>query len=61
MRREAFEKFLDAYGGMKNTLAANMDANVKNHVFFAEARKHDGTPGGGPASGRRAAGGLPLR
>jgi oligoendopeptidase F len=43
LRRDAFEKFLDAYGGMKNTLAANMDANVKNHVFFAQARKHAGT------------------
>jgi oligoendopeptidase F len=28
---------------MKNTLAANMDANVKNHVFFAQARRHEGT------------------
>ena len=28
---------------MSNTLAANMDANVKNHVFFARARKHKGT------------------
>ena len=28
---------------MQNTLAANMDANVKNHVFFARARKHEGT------------------
>ena len=28
---------------MKNTLAANMDANVKNHVFFAGARNHAGT------------------
>jgi oligoendopeptidase F len=43
LRRDAFEKFLDAYGGMKNTLAANMDANVKNHVFFAQARRHEGT------------------
>ena len=36
------DNFLDAYGSMRNTLAANMDANVKNHVFFARARKHDG-------------------
>ena len=35
VRREAFEMFLDAYGGVKNTLAANLDANVKNHVFMA--------------------------
>jgi oligoendopeptidase F len=43
VREEAYIKFLDAYGGMKNTLAANMDANVKNHVFFASARNHEGT------------------
>ncbi|HPF69738.1 MAG TPA: oligoendopeptidase F [Candidatus Krumholzibacteria bacterium] len=43
VRREAYEAFLDAYGAMKNTLAANMDANVKNHVFYAQARDHAGT------------------
>ena len=43
VRQAAFNKFLDAYGGMRNTLAANMDANVKNHVFFASARNHEGT------------------
>jgi len=43
LREDAYVKFLDAYGTMKNTLAANMDANVKNHVFFAGARKHAGT------------------
>jgi oligoendopeptidase F len=43
LRQDAFENFLDAYGAMKNTLAANLDANVKNHVFFAGARKHPGT------------------
>jgi len=43
VRQAAFMNFLDAYGGMKNTLAANMDANVKNHVFFAGARRHAGT------------------
>ncbi len=41
-RRSAYEGFLDAYGSMNNTLAANMDANVKNHVFFSRARKHPG-------------------
>ena len=40
VRQDAFSVFLDAYGAMKNTLAANMDANVKNHVFFARARGH---------------------
>ena len=34
---------VDAYGALINTLPANMDANVKNHVFFAGARKHAGT------------------
>ena len=43
LREDSYVKFLDAYGAMKNTLAANMDANVKNHVFFAGARKHAGT------------------
>jgi oligoendopeptidase F len=43
VRQDCFEQFLDTYGAMQNTLAANMDANVKNHVFFAQARKHEGT------------------
>jgi oligoendopeptidase F len=42
VREGAFRTFLDAYGAMQNTLAANMDANVKNHVFFAGARRHAG-------------------
>ncbi|MBU8869776.1 MAG: oligoendopeptidase F [Gemmatimonadales bacterium] len=43
VRRDSFQSFLDTYGAMSNTLAANMDANVKNHVFFANARRHAGT------------------
>lgn len=43
VRREAFERFHDAYGAVVNTLAANLDANVRNHVFFARARKFPGT------------------
>ncbi|MFO7607892.1 MAG: oligoendopeptidase F [Candidatus Krumholzibacteriia bacterium] len=43
VRQDAYRAFMDAYGGMKNTLAANMDANVKNHLFFAQARRHAGT------------------
>ncbi len=43
LREDSFTSFLDAYGALKNTLAANMDANVKNHVFFAGARNHKGT------------------
>ena len=42
VRREAYEGFLGAYGNLRNTLAANMDANIKNHVFYARARNHDG-------------------
>jgi len=43
VREDAYRNFLGAYGGVKNTLAANMDANVKNHVFFSRARGHEGT------------------
>ena len=43
VREQSFTQFLDSYGAMKNTLAANMDANVKNHVFFAQARRYEGT------------------
>ena len=43
VREQSFNQFLDTYGTMQNTLAANMDANVKNHVFFAQARGHQGT------------------
>lgn len=43
LRRDSYEMFLDAYGAMQNTLAANLDANVKNHVFYAQARRHEGT------------------
>ena len=43
VRQRSFQQFLDSYGALKNTLAANMDANVKNHVFYAQARRHEGT------------------
>ncbi len=43
VRQESYESFLGAYGKMKNTLAANMDANIKNHVFFARTRRYEGT------------------
>ena len=42
VRRQAFESFMDAYGGVANTMAANMDANIKNHVFYAKARGYPG-------------------
>ncbi len=38
VRRDAFESALDSYGGVINTMAASLDANVKNHVFFARSR-----------------------
>jgi len=40
VRKAAFEGFMDSYGAVANTLAANMDANIKNHVFYARARNH---------------------
>jgi oligoendopeptidase F len=43
VREENFRAFLDTYGAHRNTLAATLDANVKNHVFFAQARRHEGT------------------
>ncbi|MFH2053104.1 MAG: oligoendopeptidase F [bacterium] len=43
VRQDSFAAFLDGYGALRNTMAANMDANVKNHVFFAGARRHAGT------------------
>jgi len=42
VRRQAYEGFMDTYGGVRNTLAANMDANIKTHVFKAESRNYDG-------------------
>jgi oligoendopeptidase F len=41
VRSDAFHAFLDSYGGVINTMAANLDANVKNHVFYARARRFD--------------------
>ncbi|MDD5719589.1 MAG: oligoendopeptidase F, partial [Candidatus Krumholzibacteria bacterium] len=40
VRRRAFAADLDTYGTVANTLAATMDANVKNHVFRAESRRY---------------------
>ncbi|MEZ4388840.1 MAG: oligoendopeptidase F [Candidatus Krumholzibacteriia bacterium] len=42
VRQAAFETYADAYGRVENTLAATMDANVKNHLFRARARGYDG-------------------
>ena len=43
VRRGAFEAFMDTYGGYINTLAANLDSNIRNHVFFARARNYADT------------------
>lgn len=41
VRKEAFKKLYDTYGGYKNTLAATFSANVKTEVFLAKARKYN--------------------
>lgn len=43
VRRDAFVAFQDSYAAVRNTMAAALDANVKNHVFYAEARGFAGT------------------
>ena len=43
VREDAFRGFYGAYDAVANTLAANLDANVNNHVFYARARNHAGT------------------
>jgi oligoendopeptidase F len=42
VRRETFERCLDSFGALINTLAANMDSNIKNDVFYARARRYAG-------------------
>ncbi len=43
VRRDAFEAYLDTYGGVINTMAATLDANLKNHVYLARARRYSDT------------------
>ncbi len=43
VREEAFRAFNGAYRMVANTLAANLDAQVKTHVFYARARRHEDT------------------
>jgi oligoendopeptidase F len=43
VRESAFLGMMQSYSKVINTLAANMDACVKNHVFYARARNHEGT------------------
>ena len=42
VRKDAFTAFHTTYGGVRNTMAANLDANVNNHAFYAGARNHAG-------------------
>jgi oligoendopeptidase F len=38
VRRRAFQAFMDAYRAFKNTMAANLDAHVRGHAFYARTR-----------------------
>ena len=40
LRKSAFENLYAVYGGVKNTLAATLSAQVKQLEFFAKARKY---------------------
>ena len=40
LRRSAFENLYAVYGGMKNTLAATLNAQVKSLQFFSRARRY---------------------
>ena len=40
LRKSAFENLYCVYGGVKNTLAATLSAQVKQLEFFAKARKY---------------------
>jgi len=42
VREDAFSAFQTTYGGVRNTMAANLDANANNHAFYAGARNHAG-------------------
>ncbi len=42
LRRSAFENLYAVYGGMKNTLAATLNAQVKSLQFFSRARRYPG-------------------
>ena len=40
LRKSAFENLYSVYGGMKNTLAATLSAQVKQLQFFSKARRY---------------------
>ncbi len=41
VRKAAFAAMYSTYGGLKNTIAATLNANVTKNVFYANARKFD--------------------
>ena len=43
VREEAWRALLETYGGVRNTMAANLDGVVNAHAFYARARRHDGS------------------
>ena len=43
LRRSAFEKYYERMGQFKNTLAATLDAEFRQRVFFTRARRYDDT------------------
>ena len=43
LRRSAFEKYYERMGQYRNTLAATLDAEFRQRVFFARARRYDDT------------------
>lgn len=43
IRRSAFENLYNTYGSYKNTVAALLDAQTKQLMFFSRARKYDNT------------------
>lgn len=43
VRESAYLGLMESYGSVINTMAASLDACVKNHVFYARARNHDNT------------------
>jgi len=40
-RAQVYRQMLGTYGGMKNSLAAALDAQMRTDMFFARARKYD--------------------
>lgn len=41
VRKQAFDALYSTYGGLKHTLAASLNANVKTDIFFSRVRKYN--------------------